>query len=641
MKPGITIFLLFLGLISSFAQNTSKDSLLADWNNESLDMKTRYKSMRDLVYEVYLFTNPDTAYILAEEALQKSSASNDLYWMVRFSSLMGISLAIRGKSQEAYDIFLKSLEWSYELDLPADIATSLAQMGNISHHLGNYQEAIRYHMEAWKVFENGNDPDNAAASCTALGNIYRQIKDYDNAQAYYEKGLVLADSLENRNRMAVILQNLGELLKEKGDWEDALQYYEKGLEIKEENNYHTGIPTSLASIGEIHLKLKDYPKSKHFLERAIDKSREIGNPQAESHALVQLGYWHLESGQMTEARRSGEMAHRIAKDIGNNNNLGRAAKLLYTVYKDLGLASMALEMYETHIRVRDEVNNEENNRELISQQYKYEYEKKEALAKLEEEKKDAIAAANLKRQKTLRNTALGGFGLMLLSSLIFLAQRNRIKKEKAISEELLLNILPYEVAEELKEKGSAEAKLFDQATVLFTDFKHFTKIAENLSPSQLVKEIDICFQAFDRIMEKYGIEKIKTIGDAYMAAGGLPVVDSASAVDVVNAALDIRDYMLEHKRDYLEKGREIFEIRIGLHSGPVVAGIVGIKKFQYDIWGDTVNAAARMESSGEEGMVNISGETYELVKDHFKCKHRGKIVAKNKGEVDMYFVERT
>ncbi len=222
---------------------------------------------------------------------------------------------------------------------------------------------------------------------------------------------------------------------------------------------------------------------------------------------------------------------------------------------------------------------------------------------------------------------------------IELAEKNDILNvELQRSEELLLNILPYETAQELKTKGKAEALFYPDITVMFTDFKGFTQIAEKLSPEQLVEEIDEIFTAFDLIMDKHGIEKIKTIGDAYMAASGLPALKDSHALDMVNAAVDIIKYMESQKQIRSAAGRPIFDIRVGIHTGPVVSGIVGHKKFAYDIWGDAVNLASRMESSGEAGQINISQATYERINSAYSCTFRGEIEAKNKGKVGMYFV---
>jgi len=234
--------------------------------------------------------------------------------------------------------------------------------------------------------------------------------------------------------------------------------------------------------------------------------------------------------------------------------------------------------------------------------------------------------------------------LIAVSALIFMMVYYFVRQKnyyQAQSDTLLLNILPAEIAKELKQKGSAEAKHFNDVTVMFTDFRDFTRITEKLSPADLVAEIDLLFKAFDRIISKYEIEKIKTIGDAYMCASGLPLPNPAHAMNIVRAAMDILEYVNAHRHESIQKGHEPFEIRIGIHTGPVVAGIVGDKKFAYDIWGDTVNIASRMESSGEPGKINISGSTYALIKDHIPCTYRGKIHARNKGEIDMYFINRS
>jgi len=214
-------------------------------------------------------------------------------------------------------------------------------------------------------------------------------------------------------------------------------------------------------------------------------------------------------------------------------------------------------------------------------------------------------------------------------------QHDELKIEKKKSDDLLRNILPEEIAEELKEKGFSEARLFDNVTVLFADFVDFTKAGEAMTPQELVNELHICFKNFDDIISRNNIEKIKTIGDAYLAVCGLPVSDAKHAENVVRAALEINEFMRERQN---KTGVKTFHVRIGIHSGSVVAGIVGVKKFAYDIWGDTVNTAARMEQSSEPGKINISQTTYELIKDKFGCTYRGEIEAKNKGVMKMYFV---
>jgi adenylate cyclase len=203
----------------------------------------------------------------------------------------------------------------------------------------------------------------------------------------------------------------------------------------------------------------------------------------------------------------------------------------------------------------------------------------------------------------------------------------------------LKNILPVHIAEELKTTGKARARRFPEATVLFCDFVNFTKTAERLGPEALVQELDVCFKAFDKIMDRYdGVEKIKTIGDAYMAASGLSTRKSLPN-DLIRAALEMQRFLNKERAKREQLGLPFFTGRIGLHTGPVVAGVVGARKFAYDIWGDTVNVASRIESKSEPGQVNISESTYHLIKYTFRCTYRGKVEAKNKGLIDMYFVD--
>ncbi len=219
-------------------------------------------------------------------------------------------------------------------------------------------------------------------------------------------------------------------------------------------------------------------------------------------------------------------------------------------------------------------------------------------------------------------------------------QKQLIQEEQNKSEKLLLNILPFEIARQLKSKGKAGSRQYKTVSVMFADFKGFSKYSKELEPNDLVNILDTYFAKFDEIIGRHYLEKIKTIGDAYMCAGGLPLRNKSNPFDAVLAGLEIQNYMNKLNDSKIVSNLSIWELRIGVHTGPVVAGVVGRRKFAYDIWGETVNIASRMEHSGHVGMVNISGTTYEFVKDFFECDYRGKIEAKNIGKVDMYFVNR-
>lgn len=269
---------------------------------------------------------------------------------------------------------------------------------------------------------------------------------------------------------------------------------------------------------------------------------------------------------------------------------------------------------------------------------------------------DSMSIANwnleLRRAESNRNFNYAVIGILVLlfggSSFSFLrarqnarvlAEKNKIiLAEQARSENLLLNILPALVADELKKQGHTSARYFEDVSVLFADFVGFSQIAEKLSPQQLVTELDTCFKAFDEIIARHGLEKIKTIGDAYMCAGGLPNGGGAQLRDMVQAAKEMQSWLAQWNADREKQKLPRFDARIGIHAGPVVAGVVGSKKFAFDIWGDTVNIAARVESAGEGGKINISGDVHKLIQKDFPCEYRGKIAVKNKGEIDMYYV---
>lgn len=324
-----------------------------------------------------------------------------------------------------------------------------------------------------------------------------------------------------------------------------------------------------------------------------------------------------------------------------------ACDCLYRVYKNLGKNDVALTYLEELLEFQSELNTQETFKKLEEM----EFDKimlRDSIAKAKEAQLVREAhQEEVQKQNQVRNVFMGSTLLFILLAgglytrwRFVRKSRDMISKEKDRSDNLLLNILPAEIAEELKEKGKADARNFDEVSILFTDFKGFTALSAKLSAEELVQEINHCFKSFDAIIDKYGIEKIKTIGDAYMAAGGLPKPSADSTKNTVLAALEMQTFISNRKTAMDAEGKLAFEMRVGIHTGPVVAGIVGVKKFQYDIWGDAVNTASRIESSGEIGKVNVSQATYELLRDdpQFSFENRGKIEAKGKGEIAMYFV---
>ncbi len=339
------------------------------------------------------------------------------------------------------------------------------------------------------------------------------------------------------------------------------------------------------------------------------------------------------------SQRSLELAHRY----GLKDQISDANLQISELYEQVGNTDESFKYYKNYTIYKDSVSNITSVQQMANISTDFEIAQKQIEEDLLE--KDAeIQQLKEKRQKNII------YGSALVIVLIFLLasglyrRYNFIKKtniiieeEKNRSENLLLNILPEETANELKQSGRVVAKKFDSVTVLFTDFEGFTKYSEDLSPEKLVESVDFYYSKFDEIIEKYKLEKIKTIGDAYMCAGGLPVPTDDHAFKMVEAAMEIAEFVRESKKNNTNNQTR-FDIRIGINSGSVVAGVVGYKKFAYDIWGDTVNIASRMESNSISGKINISENTYKLIKDVFDCEYRGEIKVKNRGLMKMYFV---
>ncbi len=633
-------FSYFLLLANTSQAQTNLDSLFSVWQDQTQSDSLRSSAYYSYIKSGYFYSQPDSALVLAEALHTYAKKHNFPRASMLGYSAQGIANQVLGNYPQALEYTQKSLVIEEELGYKKGAASSMGNIGLIYYSLGNIPLALENILKALAIYEEFGDEQSIAICLSNIAIIYQSQGNNIRALEYNESSLKIQEKLGNKKGIASSLANIGNIYSEQDQYSLAMQNYEKSLALMEDIGDKKGIAEITINIGGIYGKQENYMRAMEYYQKSLVMLNEIGDKANIGIVLQAIGWFHQEQGKKTLAVDYCQEALTLTKEIGFLEGQKNACECLHKSFKALGKSDKALEYYEQMISLRDSLFNEENTKKLVQIDMQHEFDRKEAVAKAEQDKKDSLALQEIKRQKLVRNGFMGGFAVVLFFAGVFFVQRNKIDKEKQRSEELLLNILPYEVAKELKEKGKADARDFELASILFTDFKGFTEESAKLSASELLKEINFCFEAFDGIMEKYGIEKIKTIGDAYMAAGGLPVPTDDSVKNTVLAALEMQTFIKERKAAKSAKGEMAFEMRVGIHTGPVVAGIVGVKKFQYDIWGDTVNTASRMESTGEVGQVNISQATYELLKSDpdFAFESRGKIAVKGKGEMEMYFV---
>lgn len=540
---------------------------------------------------------------------------------------------------------IRALELSSSLGFKKGISSAYSSLAANYNAKSDRVKVLDYLFKALKIQEETNDKTGIASSVNNIGIVYEDQGNYTKALEYFLKGMKLQGEIGNINGVAIASGNIATIYYHQKDYEKALEYNKKALEITEKLGDMEGMPFYLEIMGDIYHAKRNYREAILSYFRAIKYARQIDDFNNVAIGLGFTGSYYLDYAKDTIRYKpdsiipsTKEQAIKMAIEyldsaivlsnrIGFREGIQDFAEHLTAAYEAAGDYKKAIQYYRLHTAMKDSLFNVESNVKVAHLETQREIDLKDKQIEI-----DKLAVAKKRNERGFFIAGMIG----LLGVVVYVARSNRLLgREKKKSEDLLLNILPSEVAEELKEKGNADARHFDNVTVLFTDFVNFTEAGERMTPKQLVDELHNCFKGFDTVLGKYNIEKIKTVGDAYLAVAGLPAKNANHAADMVNAAREIRDFMLQRKQ---QMGDRTFEMRIGIHSGSVVAGIVGVKKFAYDIWGDTVNTAARMEQNGSAGKINISETTYELVKDKFDCEYRGEVKAKGKGMMKMYFV---
>lgn len=646
MRRTIVTLLSCLSLLTSYSQDSVIDSLNSVLSKTQPD-SSRVSTLITLSGKYYR-NNPEKARELSFEAVELAEKANYISGLAEAHKAVGMSYYFQNNWFDALFHWQTAKEFYQESGDLVGVSNMLNNFGALYFNEGDDEQALKNYLKSLKVAEESEDSLRIATALMNIGTVHLNKKStHDLAFKYYQRALAISEQLGDLDAIGTCAVNMGEIYLSRGkesDLDSALYYYERALETY--NQSATGnLAFALKSIGKVYAERGEYETAIKYQTDAYNFAKGVEGRLEMAQSLLSLAETYSMKGDFSKSIEAYQRAKELASDIGALYEINSADGGLAKAYSEVGDYENAFRYKELFSSLKDTLYNSATEKRLQVATLNYEIEKnKGEITLLQKDQK--LKEIELKRQKIIRNAATIT-GILLLIVIAGLFHRYRythrtnkiIEKEKERSDELLLNILPRETADELKKSGKATPKYYESVSVLFTDFKGFTKIAEQLSPQELVEELNECFSAFDRIITKYGLEKIKTIGDSYMCAAGIPTPMPDNAYQMVKAALEIRDYMVAHHEKRISEGHQSWELRIGVHTGPVIAGVVGKNKFAYDIWGDTVNTASRMETSGVSGEVNISGATYQLVKDHFICRHRGKIMAKHKGEVDMYLVE--
>jgi adenylate cyclase len=588
---------------------------------------------------------------------------------------------IGSEPEKAIKLAEEAKALAHKLDFTRGEALAIKNIGIVYYYQQKFTDALTHWEQSLILFEKINDEEGVANILNNIAGIYMSKGVDDKALDYSFRSLAIAEKIKNDMRILSALGNIGSIYHNKKD-PRALDYLFRALSISKKE----GKPELYFNIGEVYFDLaeshsdkNDSSLAKSYLSKAYAyyDSSILADSQGPStpYAYNGKGKFYLKKGLFEESLANHQKALSIAEKLEDKINVFRAYYGLGNAYFTTKQMEKAIASYrkaqdnaeETEVTDVAELYNDmsvayEKKGDMSNSlefQKLYAAKQKEIFDIAEKAKLDNITLNDFDRQKDKVSLltkqkkieqqakygyAGGLFAILIIVVILFRNYKDKVRtnklldKQKVQIEGLLLNILPAEVAKELQHTGKATPTHYENVSVLFSDFKGFTTIADKMSPSELVSQLNTCFMAFDNIVEKYGLEKIKTIGDAYMCAGGIPMPNDVHSLNIVKAALEIQEWIRNNNEQRALKGQEPWDIRIGIHNGPLVAGVVGKKKYAYDIWGSTVNIASRMESNGEPGRVNLSAAAYEKIKDKYNCTYRGKIHAKNVGEIDMYFL---
>ncbi|HEY1112240.1 MAG TPA: adenylate/guanylate cyclase domain-containing protein [Chitinophagaceae bacterium] len=502
------------------------------------------------------------------------------------------------------------------------------QVGNKKTRLGDLDEALDAYFRSADAARKTSFLPGEGSAYGAIADIYSVSGNHPNARHYYRKAIATLRRTSDSISLASVISNAGDEFLKRRDYDSALLHFKEAGRIFARLNHETGKAYSMGNMGMVYANTGRKALAEIYMNEAIRAHEKAGDYYPICIYLLSMTDIYVEKGDLQTALAYAHRSAALARQHGLKEQIRDASQKLSQLYERSGNPAGSLQYFKDYVAYRDSVNDIRAVQKMADMRTNFEIAQKQS-------ELDLLNKENENQQIVARS-----LGIILIMTIFILGTLywyfRTISREKRRSEGLLLNILPAETAKELKRNGVVEAVKVEGVTVLFTDFVGFSRLAEEVEPEQLVKSLDFYFRGFDAITTKWGLEKIKTIGDSYMCACGLHTPNEAHARNVINTAREMVD--LANKELAAEDGLIHFEVRIGIHTGPVVAGIVGTKKWQFDIWGDTVNIASRMESMSEKGRINLSETTYQLIKDEFTCEYRGEIDVKNHRRLKMYFL---
>ncbi len=555
------------------------------------------------------------------------SAKLRLLFLLSFNEVRDLKLALN-YAEELISLSISTGNNKY-------LHSGYFQKGNKKKLFGDLEEALAAYIKSAEVAQLDNNLNGEANAYGAIADIYSISKQSMNAMLYYHKAIDKLSQTSDYSDLASTILNAGEEFYKSGMYDSANYYLNESLEIFEKLNYSIGIAYSLGNIGMVYARTGENDLAEKNIKEAIQVLEEFKHYYTVCEYLISMSDIYLEKGDIQLATNYASKSLTLAQQYGLKEQISDANRKLAELYESNGDFVESYRYYKNYIAYRDSVNNIKMVQGMADLRTNFEVSQKQTEVDLLSQKRKNQRIINI--ATSISTVLIFILAISLFKRYQYIKETNRIiGDERERSEKLLLNILPEETSLELKKYGQVKAKKFESVTVLFADFKEFTKIAETVDPEVLVKSIDFYFKEFDRITTQFGLEKIKTIGDEYMCAGGIPVENKTHALSAILAAKKMNKLI----EDQLHSDIELiqFELRIGIHTGPVVAGIVGLKKWQYDIWGDTVNIASRMQSMSEPGRINLSESTYNEIKDEFPCEYRGEMEVKHRGSLKMYFL---